>query len=861
MRVAYFLALILSVIGSQFASAQEVSRYLTIEPAAHWVNQVDRLNVAFPLGKDREINYLLVDNQIRFGETDTEVFLHYAEQLLTPSAVEDNSSLSITFDPSYQTISFHHLHRVRNGVVTDILDPSLFDMYRAEVERDKLIYNGEMVLAYLVPDVRVGDILDYSYTIHGRNPALGSNFSGRFQLQYGVPVQYQYKRVLVPSGRDIEVRSYGKPPKPAISEFEDETEYLWTSKNIPEIEVDGYLPGSYIAYPSTYLSSYESWKSVGAHFAPFYDVSQIRSDELQQIASDIRAKHVSDKERLRAALDFVQREIRYLGIEIGPGGFVPRHPDQVLRNRFGDCKDMVVLLTALLAELNIEAVPVLVDFDIRGDLEIFPPSHNSFDHVIVSATVAGTPYFLDPTRGVQLGDLDHLQQADFGKGLVVAKNGPGIISIKAPQPEFYKDFTDSYDVVSDPEAVMLTSVSRYRMAAADSILSWYKKVGPTAANRSFLEFYQNSRPQTESVSDLKVDVDETTAEVVITGQYRIPNAWQEGETPDWLEFYSDTGDLLHDMPGFVGASRTMPFALPHPVRTRQSMRFILDDTWEIGDDQQSYVQPAFEYHRSENFEDEIYTKEVIYFSKSDRIMADEFVATMGAIQNARNDTQVSLTISPPYDPGFIEEWIDGFDEDTFGFYAYILCALLISLIGASLLKNSDVAWREYQVFHPISLTKFVVMTIGTVGIYPVYWSFKNWQWVRDVDAQSVSPFWRAVFSPITNFSLFARMASVPQESNRFRSSATLLAAILLVGEFLGWYEGELEASVEDWLLVISIVTLLAWIPVVRHVNKLNTTYPDVIRKNSRFGWPALGMLVLFLPFFVLFTLAWFDPIL
>jgi len=264
-----------------------------------------------------------------------------------------------------------------------------------------------------------------------------------------------------------------------------------------------------------------------------------------------------------------------------------------------------VLLTALLAELKIEAVPVLVDFDIRGDLEIFPPSHSSFDHVIVSATVAGTTFFLDPTRGVQLGDLDHLQQADFGKGLVVSENGPGIISIKAPQPEFYKDFTDNYDVVSDPDSVMLTSVSRYRMAAADNVLSWYKRVGPIAANRSFLEFYQNYRPQTEIASDLIVDIDETTAEVVITGRYRIPNAWQEGETPDWLEFYADTGDLLHDIPSFVGASRTMPYALPYPVRTRQSMRFILDDTWDIEDDQQSYLQPAFEYHRSENFVDEI----------------------------------------------------------------------------------------------------------------------------------------------------------------------------------------------------------------------------------------------------------------
>ncbi|MDA7965795.1 DUF3857 domain-containing transglutaminase family protein [Ruegeria sp.] len=861
MRAACILAFILTFFCLSFASAQEITRYLTIEPPAPWVNPVDRPKAEFPLAQDREISHLLVDNQIRYGEADTNLFLHYAEQLLTPGAVEENSSLSITFDPSYQVVSFHHLHRVRDGVVTDILDPSLFDMYRAEVDREKLIYNGELVLAYLVPDVRVGDILDYSYSIHGRNPALGSNFSGRIQLQYGVPVQSQYKRVVIPAGTDVQFRSFGEPPNPAISDLGNETEYLWTGQNIPGIEVDGNLPESYVAYPTTYLSSYDSWKSVGAHFAPYYDVSKVRSAELQQIASDIRANHVSDKERLRAALDFVQREIRYLGIEIGPGGFVPRLPDQVLRNRFGDCKDMVVLLTALLAELDIQATPVLVDFDIRGDVEIFPPSHSAFDHVIVSATIAGTTYYLDPTRGVQLGDLDHLQQANFGKGLVVAADGPGIVTIKAPEPEFYRDFTDSYDVVSDPDAVLLTSVSRYRMGSADSMLSWYKQAGAAAVNKSFLEYYQNLRPQTEAISDLQLDINETTAEVVITGRYRIPDAWSEGDTPGALDFYADTGDLLHDMPKFIGASRTMPYSLSHPVRTRQSMRFILDDTWEINNAQESIDQPAFEYRRTDRFVDDIYTKEVTYISKSDRIEADDFGATMGAIKNARNDTQVALTINPLPAPGGYEEWVGGFEDNTFGVFAYFALAALVSLIGAILLRNRDIAWREYQVYHPISLTKFVVMTIGTIGIYPVFWCFKNWQWVRDVDAQPVLPFWRALFSPITNFDLFTRMARTTQGNNWFQRAAVLLAAILLVGDILSWFGDELEADEFDWLFLISCVTLLAWLPVVAQVNKLNTTYPEITRKNSRFGWPALAILGLFLPFWVMIIFASLEPVL
>lgn len=56
-------------------------------------------------------------------------------------------------------------------------------------------------------------------------------------------------------------------------------------------------------------------------------------------------------------------------------------------------------------------------------------------------------------------------------------------------------------------------------------------------------------------------------------------------------------------------------------------------------------------------------------------------------------------------------------------------------------------------YHHVSFTKFIVFSLCSFGIYHLYWFYKNWKFVRDRDFVSISPFWRAVFSPIWYYSL------------------------------------------------------------------------------------------------------------
>ena len=50
----------------------------------------------------------------------------------------------------------------------------------------------------------------------------------------------------------------------------------------------------------------------------------------------------------RVAVNFVQNEIRYMGIETGKYSHKANSPEKVFKQRYGDCKDKSLLLASIL---------------------------------------------------------------------------------------------------------------------------------------------------------------------------------------------------------------------------------------------------------------------------------------------------------------------------------------------------------------------------------------------------------------------------------------------------------------------------------------------------------------------------------
>jgi hypothetical protein len=107
-------------------------------------------------------------------------------------------------------------------------------------------------------------------------------------------------------------------------------------------------------------------------------------------------------EKIAVLARHVQTNYHYKGLEFGRRGRIPELPEEMARNKFGDCKDHAVMLQQMLEASGIPARLVLVNTAAKVRKEM--PSLEQFDHMIVYVPGRGTNAFIDCTqKGALLG--------------------------------------------------------------------------------------------------------------------------------------------------------------------------------------------------------------------------------------------------------------------------------------------------------------------------------------------------------------------------------------------------------------------------------------------------------------------------
>lgn len=443
-RISWLVFLLLLGLGQPSKAAATVN-------VPDWVKQA----AAQPLGSyPPETKAVVLLDQTDYTVTGSGEYVEHSRnvvKILRPDG-SDSQELSVGLDSKDKLQSIHAWTIDKDGREYEVKEKEF--MQESE-HPDWVLYSDDRSMTAKPPAPLPGSVIAFEYEVrrHEWINEIGWIFQDR------IPVLQAVFTLQLPAGwgyRASWIR--GTEVQPVLM---GDNRWQWTLKNVPGLaeEREAMMP-SFLSLAGRASFSYFGPGESGSHAASWPQVglwysglTQNRFSATPEISAKVK-ELISGKPdfaaRLLALTSFVQSEIRYVAIEVGIGGAQPHPAGDVFHYRYGDCKDKVTLLKAMLAEAGIHSSYVLVDTR-RGFINPTVPSSWG-NHAIIAielpeeikaekylstvTTKSGKRYIIfDPTDeyspvGLMRSDLQN------SYGLLVTDQGGELIRIPLLQPDW-----------------------------------------------------------------------------------------------------------------------------------------------------------------------------------------------------------------------------------------------------------------------------------------------------------------------------------------------------------------------------------------------------------------------------------------
>ena len=438
----------LAVVVSSTIALWHANSVLAADSAPDWMRAAaqDKL----PEYAGDTVAVILLDEQYTTVKDNGEIETRYrcAYKLLRPEGRERYGGVAVNFDKETKLTYLKAWTITPNGDAIEVKEKDAMEVGLVDYE----VYSDQRVKYLKFPEANPGSVVGYEY-VQRQRPFL---FEDDWQFQSRIPTRKARFTLQLPPGWEYTNHwAHYEEHHPETSG----NQLIWEVQDVPGIEVEKEMPPWHavagrmdVKYfprdPKMRARTAGTWKDLGLWYSGLTASTRAPSAQMQTKVAEITAKAPDRLTKMKVLAEFVQRQIRYVAIEIGIGGMQPHRAADVFAHQYGDCKDKATLMSAMLHEIGVDSYYVLVDTE-RG---IVTPSFPSprFNHAILAIKIPddvpttalyavvnhpqlGKLLFFDPTdEYVPLGYLPSSLQDNYG--LVVAPDGGELLAIPLLPP-------------------------------------------------------------------------------------------------------------------------------------------------------------------------------------------------------------------------------------------------------------------------------------------------------------------------------------------------------------------------------------------------------------------------------------------
>lgn len=571
------LVLVLHCVYGLAHQKEEKPEPYSFQEVPAWVTRADILSEPILPVKSSEAGYQSLLEDVQINALENVIYIHKVNGVLTQTAAEQLGCFTIEFDPIYQTVRLHRIRVLRGQSISDRSGKVSCKLIQKEEELTQSgIYTGSLSLVCFIDDIRIGDVVEFEYSIAGANPYFASHVGTSVYFQDSSSMQRVRLRILASADRPLFSKSFFSSIEPSIREIAlGVQEWVWEDYNTAPVKLEDSLPAWFNPYARIQVSQYASWEEVAAKYRALYELpfnlSSEASEEMVALIEAWKTASLDPAERALTALRFVQDEIRYLALAEGMMGCQPMDPRVVLEKRWGDCKGKSLLLKTLLALMDIDASPVLVNPS--GGRQLFEclPSTGAFGHCVLQIHLIDGDYLVDPVYSLQGGNLQKNYCPSYTWGLVLRPGSEGLKRLC--------DYTIESPVEIETDVVLTGNVSAdvvmllcYRGHEADRRRRFINNAGLNRLADMWKDTLRRSYGSIEMNSAFSLVDDRESNTLILQSSYRVPIRTRGGTKK--FKIYSVTMERWLDTE--VLSDRKYPYSLGYPLWVRESLRITRD---------------------------------------------------------------------------------------------------------------------------------------------------------------------------------------------------------------------------------------------------------------------------------------------
>jgi hypothetical protein len=376
----------------------------------------------------------------------------------------------------------------------------------AAVDRSLGIENGILVSDFKVRTLQIpagdpGNVVGYEIQYDSRPFVLEDGWD----FQREIPVKEARYTLQMPSGWEYKAVWMNHPKMEPTTLGGNQWQWVVTDvpevrweRNMPPFEgVVGRMVVAFLGPGAKWTNGFVSWDDMGKWQNGLVAGRRDPTSEISRKVAEINERRAAPQQKMRGIADFMQKDIRYVGIELGIGGWQPHTAGEVFTHRYGDCKDKATLMSSMLKLSGIDSYYLIINTE-RGAVTSATPPTKMFNHAILAIRLPdqlddpefqaiyndpklGRLLIFDPTdEKTSIGSLRGELQANYA--LLITPEGGQLI--ETPQlPSSYNGMQRAGKLTLDPQGTLRGHIEETLKGDFATYERYYQSGVPSSKDR------------------------------------------------------------------------------------------------------------------------------------------------------------------------------------------------------------------------------------------------------------------------------------------------------------------------------------------------------------------------------------------